>query len=111
MYWYFLTVCLPPFYIDKTFKMSLWLGTRNSFLLYIDVFSFHFSEEYLQISDNISDIQGFAVWGFSDKLKDAGISVLPLGLVAVWTFIFLTMAFGARVCGWVCTKLNKEQKW
>ena len=24
MYWYFLTVCLPPFYIDKTFKMSLW---------------------------------------------------------------------------------------
>ncbi|XP_052812558.1 sodium- and chloride-dependent GABA transporter ine-like [Mya arenaria] len=60
-----------------------------------------FDNEYLQISGNISDVRGFAVWGFSDEVNKAGVSVLPLAMVGVWVFIFLGLAFGARVCGWI----------
>ncbi|WAR09654.1 INE-like protein [Mya arenaria] len=56
-----------------------------------------FDNEYLQISGNISDVRGFAVWGFSDEVNKAGVSVLPLAMVGVWVFIFLGLAFGARI--------------
>ncbi|WAR09643.1 hypothetical protein MAR_034719, partial [Mya arenaria] len=49
------------------------------------------------ISGNISDVRGFAVWGFSDEVNKAGVSVLPLAMVGVWVFIFLGLAFGARI--------------
>ena len=61
----------------------------------------HFSHEYLQISDNISDVRGFPQWQFSDSFKKLGVSIVPIAMVITWKLIFLAIAFGGRVCGWV----------
>ncbi|XP_053386984.1 sodium- and chloride-dependent taurine transporter-like [Mercenaria mercenaria] len=60
-----------------------------------------FDHEYLQISGNISDVRGFPVWTFSQEVQNFSGSILPLAMVAVWLFIFLALAFGPRVCGWI----------
>ncbi|XP_060554183.1 sodium- and chloride-dependent GABA transporter 2-like [Ruditapes philippinarum] len=57
--------------------------------------------EYLQISGNISDVRGFPVWTFSQEVKNFNGSILPMAMVAAWLFIFLALAFGPRVCGWI----------
>ncbi|KAL4216614.1 Sodium- and chloride-dependent glycine transporter 1 [Mactra antiquata] len=60
-----------------------------------------FDRAYLQISGNISDVGGFPMWKFSDEVKNFGGSLLPLAMVTVWVFVFLALAFGPRVCGWI----------
>lgn len=60
-----------------------------------------FDKEYLQISANISDVRGFPVWKFSEQLEKVNFPVLPLALAAVWVFVFISLAFGPRVCGWI----------
>ena len=60
-----------------------------------------FSNEYLQISANISDVRGFPQWQFTESLKNLSISLVPIAMVITWKLIFLAIAFGGRVCGWV----------
>lgn len=60
-----------------------------------------FKHEYLQLSDNISDVRGFPQWHFADSLKDVNISIVPIAMVITWKLVFLAIAFGARVCGWI----------
>ncbi|XP_060078296.1 sodium- and chloride-dependent GABA transporter 2-like isoform X2 [Ylistrum balloti] len=60
-----------------------------------------FNLQYLQITDKISDIRGFPVWNNTAPFQDIGFSVLPVGLTVVWLVVFLIVAFGGRVCGWI----------
>lgn len=60
-----------------------------------------FNYGYLQISANISDVRGFPQWNFSDSLKKMGVSIMPIAMVVTWKLIFLAIAFGGRVCGWI----------
>lgn len=56
---------------------------------------------YLQQVPAISNITEFPVWRFTDALKDIDISLLPIALVTMWLLVFLFIAFGPRVCGWI----------
>lgn len=60
-----------------------------------------FNLQYLQITDKISDIQGFPVWNNTAAFQNIGFSMLPVGLTVVWLVVFLIIAFGGRVCGWI----------
>ncbi|KAL3885298.1 hypothetical protein ACJMK2_025380 [Sinanodonta woodiana] len=60
-----------------------------------------FNFEYLQLSDNIENISGFPVWQFNKTFENVGIPLTPIALVITWCLIFLFVAFGGRICGWI----------
>ncbi|KAL5020401.1 hypothetical protein ScPMuIL_003293 [Solemya velum] len=57
--------------------------------------------EFLELSGGINDIQGFPVWGFTELVRQAGITLMPFALIAVWLLVFLVIAFGGNFAGWV----------
>ena len=56
---------------------------------------------YLQQVPAISNITEFPEWRFTEAFRDIDISLLPIALVATWLLVFLFIAFGPRICGWI----------
>ncbi|KAH9509591.1 hypothetical protein Btru_043965 [Bulinus truncatus] len=59
------------------------------------------TREFLQLSGDIQNVDGFPQWQFTDLARKAGISLMPVTLAIVWVLVTLFVGFGARVCGWI----------
>ncbi|CAC5423587.1 unnamed protein product [Mytilus coruscus] len=60
-----------------------------------------FDYSYLQEVPYISNITEFPVWHFSEAFQKVNFSLAPIALLVTWLLVFLFIAFGPRVCGWI----------
>ncbi|CAG2195649.1 unnamed protein product [Mytilus edulis] len=60
-----------------------------------------FDYSYLQEIPYISNITEFPVWHFSEAFQKINFSLAPIALLVTWLLVFLFIAFGPRVCGWI----------
>ena len=66
--------------------------------------------EFLQLSKDPTNIDGFPQWRFTEIARKAEVSLMPVTLAIVWVLVFLLVGFGGRVCGWV-SGLEDERWW
>ncbi|KAK7095897.1 sodium-dependent proline transporter-like [Littorina saxatilis] len=57
--------------------------------------------EFLQLTKDPTDIEGFPQWRFTEIARKAEVSLMPVTLAIVWVLVFLFVGFGGRVCGWI----------
>ncbi|XP_052084060.1 sodium- and chloride-dependent GABA transporter 2-like [Mytilus californianus] len=81
-----------------TESVQTFIGRQNDARLPEQEF---FDYSYLQEVPYISNITEFPVWHFSEAFQKVNFSLAPIALLVTWLLVFLFIAFGPRVCGWI----------